>query len=70
MKRLLLFLLMAMQITGLSCKKDNSQSQTDTARGFTIYFDKKEYIGLDSANIQTGVAQYKGVSLRADALKF
>jgi hypothetical protein len=65
MKKHLLSLVITGTVLFLGCKKnnDNSTSQLYTARGFTVSFDGKTYIGIDSADIRTGYTQYKGQSL-------
>ena len=65
MKKSVIFLLTTVIISTMSCHKETTpdNGQTYIRTGFDINFDGKEYIGIDSAKIQTGYTQYKGVSL-------
>ena len=60
-----MFLLTTVVISTMSCHKENTpdKSQPYISRGFEINFAGKQYIGLDSINIQTGIAQYGGFHL-------
>jgi len=67
MKKSVIFLLTIVVISIMSCQKEKTTdvNQAFTARGFSINFNGKEYIGIDSINIQTGIAQYKGFTLNS-----
>lgn len=61
MKKIAFFLLII--TLGCNKNKNNPGNTTNTERrGFTINFDGKEFVGIDSVKVLTGYTQYKGIS--------